>query len=398
MTGRLAASLVWIAVVLVRPLREAVASLTTIFWPSAKLDESLLHTPVRLVFVVACFGIGYAVTVWLAGKLIRWARAQSGPEDELLRPHGGDALTPVAVLATLVWLGACLALKCLTMPLAGAAVLVLIGMAGARETPVVPMPLPRPLPRPPAPLPEPDPDADRHAEDGEDESFFYRVYGWLFNEEPFRKNGREHALRSRLRLERATYERFKAMPHTVETDADFVKFADAELDDEVVTNAAARLRAIVAEHGFDRLTEVHLAMAFTLSLRYADDDADYGGEYPKFPVESLVDKRGDCEDHAILCGAILHRLGHRVALVLMSTGSKTGHAALAVEAPEPLEGVSFHVPQLGADMFYCEVTPADVTTATTTAVQWWLGMEPPKDASGFKVLPIEGAPSAPAGA
>jgi hypothetical protein len=43
-------------------------------------------------------------------------------------------------------------------------------------------------------------------------------------------------------------------------------------------------------------------------------------------------------------------------------------------------------------MFYCEVTPADVTTATSTAVQWWLGMEPPKEASGFKVLPIQGAP------
>jgi hypothetical protein len=68
------------------------------------------------------------------------------------------------------------------------------------------------------------------------------------------------------------------------------------------------------------------------------------------------------------------------------------------EAPEPIEGISFHVPQLGADMFYCEVTPADVTTATTTAIGWWLGMEPPKDASGFRVLPIEGAPSVRAGA
>jgi len=391
--GRLVASLVWIAVVLVRPLRETVASMATILWPSAKLDEDLLHTPVRLMFIVACFTIGYVLTAWLAGKLIAWTRAQSGREDEFLRPHGGDALTPAAILLTLVWLSSCLALRCLTLPLIGAALLVLAGMTGARETPVVPAPQPRPLPQPPAPLPDPDPDGGQHPDDAEDESFFYRVYSWLFNEEPFRKSGREHSLCSRLRLERATYEHFKAQPHTVEADADFVKFANAELDDQVVTTAAARLRAIVVEHGLEQLTEIHLTMAFTLSLRFADDQAEYGHEYPKFPVESLVDKRGDCEDHAILCGAILHRLGHRVALVLMSTGPETGHAGLAVEAPEHIEGVSFHVPQLGADMFYCEVTPAELTTETTTAVQWWLGMEPPNDASGFRVFPIEGVAS-----
>jgi predicted transglutaminase-like cysteine proteinase len=389
MTGRLFASLVWLPVLLLTPLRRAFGTVALVFWPSARLDNSLLLTPVRLAFVAVVLAVAYAATAWLAERLIVGLRAHADPEDEVVRAHGGDGIFALALFVTIVWAVVGLVLRCLDLPLVAAAILMIVGLSGGRETPVVPTPAPMPVPVPPQPLPEPD--AGGGSEDADGDAAFARVYAWLFNEEPHRKNGREYSFKTHLVVPREVYTGFKNRPHAVETPSSFVEFATAELDDEVVTAVATRLRGIVSEHGYDRLSEIHLAMAFTLSLRYASDEDEFGGEYPRFPVETLVDKRGDCEDHAILCGAILYRLGHRVALVLMDTGPKVGHAALAVEAPVPVEGVSFHSSETGTEMFYCEVTPGDVTTETTTDVQWWLGMAPPKEASGFRVFPISGA-------
>ncbi len=386
MTGRLIASLLWLPVVLVAPLRSGFISLSEILWPSAKLDDRLLRTPVRLLFLGVVLALGYALTAWAADRAVRWLRSGGGENLELLRPHGGDTLTPIAIVVTIVWLLLAGLLGALSIPLVVAALLVAVGIAGDRERPVIPSPAPMPAPRPPAPIPEPPADEDFN-EDSEDEHSFRRVFKWLFNEEPFRKSGREHAFRASLTIPRDFYEGFRKRSHKVEANGDYVGFVDAELDDDVVNAVASRVRALTDTNHLDRLAEIHLAMAFTLSIAYASDQVDYGGEYPKFPVETLVDKRGDCEDHAILCGAVLHRLGHRVGLVLMETEG-SGHAALAVESPEPIEGVAFPVPAFGCDMFYCEVTPSKQTTETTTGVQWWLGMKPPQDAHNFSVHPI----------
>lgn len=390
MTGRLVASLLWLPVVLVAPLRSAFISLSEILWPSAKLDPRLLRTPLRLVFLGALLALGYVLTAWAADRAVRWLRSDGGENLALLRPHGGDTLTPTAIVITLLWLVLAAVLGALSIPLVLAAILVAIGITGDREKPIIPSPSPMPAPRPPAPIPEP-PRTEDFDEDSEDEEFFRRVFKWLFNEEPFRKRGREHAFKTGLTIPKKSYAEFKARPHAVNSDGDYVGYADAELDDDVVNAVASRVRALTDTHHFDRLAEIHLAMAFTLSIAYASDEAEYGRDYPKFPAETLVDKRGDCEDHAILCGAVLHRLGHRVGLVLMDTTGRFGHAALVVESPERIEGVAFPVPEFGCDMFFCEVTPSSRTTETTTGVQWWLGMKPPNEAHNFRVLPIGGS-------
>lgn len=51
-------------------------------------------------------------------------------------------------------------------------------------------------------------------------------------------------------------------------------------------------------------------------------------DYPRYPLETLWDRVGDCEDVAILAGAILSRLGHKVALL-----DYPRHLAFGVQAP-----------------------------------------------------------------
>lgn len=72
-------------------------------------------------------------------------------------------------------------------------------------------------------------------------------------------------------------------------------------------------------------------------------------EYPKYPVETLVDETGDCEDFSILGAAILKCMGYEVALLILPN-----HAALGVAGAEGIPGsyVEFN------DMhyYYCEMT------------------------------------------
>jgi hypothetical protein len=70
----------------------------------------------------------------------------------------------------------------------------------------------------------------------------------------------------------------------------------------------------------------------------------------------------------------------------MHTGD-SGHAAIAVEAPQPVEGLSFHLPSLGVDVFYAEVTPP-ARGGRRIGLAWRLGVQPHTDAERYQVYPV----------
>lgn len=78
---------------------------------------------------------------------------------------------------------------------------------------------------------------------------------------------------------------------------------------------------------FDQASNVLSFVQSFISYRY-DKDTKYVEEYPRYPLETLWDRVGDCEDFAILSGSILSRLGFKVALLLYP---KPVHLAFGVE-------------------------------------------------------------------
>lgn len=117
--------------------------------------------------------------------------------------------------------------------------------------------------------------------------------------------------------------------------------------------------------------EVSFVLSFVQqALKYEQDE----GEYPRYPVESLVDGIGDCEDYSILGASILKLMGYEVALLLLP-----GHAALGVAGAEDIPGVS--VEYQDNKYFYCEMTAAG----------WQIG-ELPEDHKNEKIdaCPIPG--------
>ncbi len=72
-------------------------------------------------------------------------------------------------------------------------------------------------------------------------------------------------------------------------------------------------------------------LSFVQSLDYLDDYETTGyQEYPKYPVETLMDKGGDCEDVAALYASLMGALGYDTALIYIPTTATTAHMMVGI--------------------------------------------------------------------
>ena len=123
-----------------------------------------------------------------------------------------------------------------------------------------------------------------------------------------------------------------------------------------VQQIAAHLRRQSEEKEFSVFEEVGNVVCFTRSIPYASDEQTRGvPEYANYPVETLYDKAGDCEDHAILAACLLFYLGHDVGLFFLRFPDMA-HAALGYNTKYgsgPFSAVS----KDGKTYYYIETVP-----------------------------------------
>lgn len=101
------------------------------------------------------------------------------------------------------------------------------------------------------------------------------------------------------------------------------------------------------------------------NIKYITDEEspETGGvEYARFPVETLFDKRGDCDCKAVLAAALYRNAGYKVAYI-----TSHDHAAVAVACPKEWFG-GYHMDKLygaekqaffdkdGTLYYFCETT------------------------------------------
>lgn len=103
----------------------------------------------------------------------------------------------------------------------------------------------------------------------------------------------------------------------------------AEKESNELTQITRYLAYFHEQAKFSVYDQAQNVLSFVQSFIAYRSDLDTTGfrEYPRFPLETLWDRVGDCEDVAILAGAILARLGHKVTLL-----DYPGHIAFGVEA------------------------------------------------------------------
>jgi hypothetical protein len=112
---------------------------------------------------------------------------------------------------------------------------------------------------------------------------------------------------------------------------------------------ANKLHEAATQKGYEAFDEVSFILAFVQSLPYTSDSVTTRyDEYPRFPIETLVDDGGDCEDTAILFATLVIILNYDTIFIL-----SPNHLAVGVWGND-LEG--YYFTYNSRNYYYCETT------------------------------------------
>ena len=171
------------------------------------------------------------------------------------------------------------------------------------------------------------------------EETFERVYEWKYN---------GYTFSAPLSLSKEKYAHYQKLGHS---NLNLVKYAADSYNRRVVSEIAGGIKAQAESLEFTNYETMMLAASFVQSLPYTTDKETTGqGEYVRYPIETLVDGGGDCEDKSILMGALLKELGCDVVILEFRD-----HAAVGVKADRD-DAYGSYAKYGGVKYFYLETT------------------------------------------
>lgn len=151
-----------------------------------------------------------------------------------------------------------------------------------------------------------------------------------------------------LSIPASLYDYYKAQPH--DRQSDYSQYALSDYDRQSIKAIAGHINNTGAKNGYSAYDNAMNAVCFVQSLPYTSDRVTTGyDEYPRYPVETLVDNGGDCEDTAVLTAALLNEMGFDIVLIHLP-----GHMAVGVKCPDDYPGTYYEYN--GARYYYLETT------------------------------------------
>lgn len=151
-----------------------------------------------------------------------------------------------------------------------------------------------------------------------------------------------------LQLPEALYNYYKQIPRP--PTEDYSVYVTQPEDDYYLEMLVGKIKEAAQAESFNEWETVNLTVSFIQSLPYTSDIVTTPfDEYPRYPIETLVDNGGDCEDTSILMAAILTQMGYDVVLL-----SPPEHMAVGVLGSEGNNGAYWEYN--GGRYFYLETT------------------------------------------
>jgi predicted transglutaminase-like cysteine proteinase len=150
------------------------------------------------------------------------------------------------------------------------------------------------------------------------------------------------------RIPTSLYQHYTSKPRP--STENYAVYATDENDREIIDDLAHTLVGQAETLGLDDYETIHFIAAFVQHLAYKTDQETTGfDDYARYPIETLVEEGGDCEDTAILLGKIMVALDYDVVLVRLPA-----HIALGVLEEEKFAGTYY--PYEDKHYFYLETT------------------------------------------
>ena len=163
--------------------------------------------------------------------------------------------------------------------------------------------------------------------------YFNMEYSWNYNEVQWSFS---------VSVPEEVYDFYRERTHY---NDDLIHFVLSEYDRDYIREIVKSFREGGKEWGLSDIDNVFNVVSFVQSLQYVSDEASRGeDEYIRYPIETLVDGIGDCEDVVILTATILHEMGYSVLLVMLPE-----HLALAIKHDKDFPGTYY---EYGGDRYY----------------------------------------------
>ncbi len=143
-----------------------------------------------------------------------------------------------------------------------------------------------------------------------------------------------------------------ALPKERSTHAydDYLRYVQP--DDRTVTALAQILKFYAQTASYGSYDEASFVLAFVQEMPYTSDEATRGDNYPKYPIETIVERGGDCEDSSALFASIISNgayFNYGTALIVIDD-----HMAVGITGANDLPGRYFEVGS--RRYYYCETT------------------------------------------
>ncbi len=177
------------------------------------------------------------------------------------------------------------------------------------------------------------------------------------------------------------YSYYVSQSHKISNYRDYLNFVT--LDEPALIDIAYILHNMSEEQNLDSEEEINFILSFSQSLKYSEDNITSGvGEYPRYPIETLVDQTGDCEDTSALLISLVEILGFNASIILIPEAwDGYGHAAVGINVTGAT-GVHYILNEGQSNeisYYYAE----------TTAPGWRLGEMPDLDSNSAYIYEVK---------
>ncbi|HNX16955.1 MAG TPA: PEGA domain-containing protein [Methanoregula sp.] len=181
---------------------------------------------------------------------------------------------------------------------------------------------------------------------GTESTYIERRYAWV---------SESHQASVTVRIPQKLYDFYRTQPHPHGEGTNISAYTLSDEDRVYLNDLIGKLKDASGSRNRAARGDYHNVVAFVQSIAYVSDIDPATGqktEYWKYPIETLADGKGDCEDTAILTAALLKAMDYDVAVVLLPRANP-GHAAVAV-ACENCNG--YYYPLDGKKYYFLETT------------------------------------------
>jgi hypothetical protein len=176
-----------------------------------------------------------------------------------------------------------------------------------------------------------------------DDGYYSKSFAWDYGGQHWTWN---------LSIPAALYDAYKAVPVSTRTQDGPAGYGFCTTtEDYYIQSLAEKLNETTT--GYSSYDQVSFVLAFVQSLPYTSDNVTEGyNEYPRFPIETLVDGGGDCEDTSILFATLTLIMGYGTVYI-----NPPNHYAVGILGNNIKGGTYWTYPEgSNKTYYYCETT------------------------------------------